>query len=89
MGVSDESEMLYMKGKTSQKWSASDFNFGHDHAQSSARELGGSLSFCHILIQSTKFLKSPKIPVKTTFFKAKMPNRYIYILIDIYTNPSL
>ena len=43
------SRNVHMKGKTSQKWSASDFNFGHNQVRDSARELGGSLSFCQIM----------------------------------------
>ena len=34
--------------------------------------------YIYILIEFRKISKSPKIPVKSTFFKAKIPNVYIY-----------
>ena len=51
------SRNVHMKGKTSQKWSASDFNFGHNQVRDSARELGGSLSFCQMQSSSQELRK--------------------------------
>ena len=64
--VPDEAEMLYMKGKTSQKCSTSDFNFGHDQVQQNARELGGSLSFCQLVLRLTTKLLNFWPGIQTT-----------------------